>query len=448
MTRVSKAWGFYIKSQPTLWYDISFKGSSPPVSLKQIKSCFQNSQNRVKRLQLHSVAHPLDALRQALACPRLEHLDLDISVSNNELTKLLDKKDNLKTIILSDKIVMDHQNLCKATLLNHLERLEVYNLAMTMNLYQSVAQSLPKLKALVLKMMCLQAVPPFKHFWVPGHAYLIDPAEFHPEITFWWRCPLLEELRLYANLNHNQPSFRMAVSMYDLYHPNLRILEIRGMPIIGALVLSEKLEYLRLVDCGRSHEFESEIDVLPTPATPIPELHPMLDSHLLEPLPTPELTTPPTVPNLKILELILLDWPRDEIKRALLHLVKHNDGSLETLHIELCDNLRVSDILALIEHPSSIKNLKKLYLRGMGLYSFDDNAAVRLFQQMPNLEELHVPNTAVTGITIKRIVSGLLPRSIKFLDVMGCADVTPEAIEWGREKGIKINTRSALGMYP
>ncbi|OKL58637.1 hypothetical protein UA08_06191 [Talaromyces atroroseus] len=275
-------------------------------------------------------------------------------------------------------------------------------------------EHLPNLKALVLDMKRIDLPSYFKHVWVPG----VVPDEAAIENlptrkTYFERVPKLEELRLATTLDADtRPFQRMAVCLNDICHPNLRILEICNLKIYGTWAFPETIEHLRLVDCQK-HIF------------------------------TPDCRPPLTLPNLKSLTIAQFHWIDLE---QVLRFLQSNDGVLESLRLESCDRIRATDLALLASHAKATKNLKSLHLHGMGMYTLSDETLLFVIRNMPQLQELHVPNTAVTGSLIKKIVlladgrEGDFPR-IKLLNLKGCGDVSFEAVEWGRARGLKIINR-------
>jgi F-box/TPR repeat protein Pof3 len=413
MTRVSKTWRAYIKSQPSLWYDISFKGSRSFASPEIMKTCILNSQKGVRRLQLHNVRNPYDALRQASMCPRLEHLDLDIGVDEISISQSSCLKLSLKTLIISSKMHIYRNLFCEMIKLPNLERLEVHRYVFRQLPNMSYVDHLPNLKALVLDMKRIDLPSYYKHVWfpedVPDEAMIAD---LPTRKTYSERVPKLEELRLATTLDvDTRPFHRMIVCLNDVCHPNLRTLEICNMNIYGTWAFPETIEHLRLVDCHR-HIF------------------------------TPDCRVPPRLPNLKSLTISQYQWIDME---QVLRILQANDGALETLRLESCDNIRAIDVPLLASQTRAIRNLKTLHLHGMGLYVLGDGIMLYFLGNTPKLEELHVPNTGVTGSIIKRILLYAdgrdnhrdFPR-LKLLNLKGCGDVSSEALEWGRARGLKI----------
>ncbi|EED12654.1 Leucine Rich Repeat domain protein [Talaromyces stipitatus ATCC 10500] len=407
-TRVSKAWHIFIKDHPSLWLNISFRGSRPPVSSEIVKACIRNSQNRVKTLQLHNVRDPLNAARQASQCPQLEHLDLNLPLTEHHVFYHFRHKHTLKTLILSEKIPLSDNMLWTLAELPNLERLEVYQVVWVGEPQVSDVGTVPNLKILTLNMKrtTQQLGSPgwYKPFWIPGSVPAMATIDdLHTRDTYFDVIPKLEELRLGAAFEREQPESRLQLCLDDICHPNLRLIHLSNITLYGTWACPDTVEHLCIIDCAK---------------------HPARSTN-----------APLRLTELKTLVLHRLDW-LDHDNLALI--LEHNGGSLETLQIEQCDNFYANDILNVaLANPMAVKNVKKLHLHGMRLYQLDNAALFPLLDLMPHLEELHIPNTSVTGTLIRRILENrMVP--IELLNLRGCSEVSPEAVEYGRAGGLKI----------
>ncbi|KUL86823.1 hypothetical protein ZTR_04799 [Talaromyces verruculosus] len=402
LTRVSKAWRVYIKDQPILWSDISFQG--PKAAPDVIRACIHNSQNRVKRLQLHNVRDPLNAAQQASRCPRLEHIDIDGNLAEHHIYNLFHMKQTLKTLILSEKIPLCRHMLWTLLGLPKLERVEVRRLEIELNSPKSEVAILPNLKFLSLgpmRKVLGHHRTYFKPFWVPRDATDIPRnADSERQNGYFDRVPNLREFSLGAR-NEIQALTRLWVCLPDILHPKLRLLALTNLVLLGTLNLPETLEHLHLTDCNIMCPNEM-------PAAPL------------------------VLPHLKSLVLRNIDcllFPIAEI-------LQNTAGSLEILEIIECTNTTPMDILA--NNKDGFKNLKKLHLLGVDFYSLETPSMLTMLQMMPRLKELHIPHTKVTGTLIRKILEGLGVPPVEFLNLIGCLDVSAEAVEYGRANGLKI----------
>lgn len=403
MTRVSKAWRVYIKDQPILWSDISFQGPKP-AGPDVIRACIRNSQNRVRRLQLQNVKDPLNAAQQASRCPRLEHLDIDGALTEHQIFNLFHKKETLKTLILSERIPLCRHMLCNMLGLPNLERVEVRSFQIEPIRPKSEVGVLPNLKILALNMKrkALSRRPTyFNPFWVtkdiPDMATIED---LEPRRVDFDRVPNLQELRLIAN-DGEYPQTRLRVYFDDICHPNLRILALSNLALHGTWNCPETMEHLHLTECN-------VIYIPDKPAAPL------------------------MLPRLKSLILRGIDCS----SFRLLEILENTTGSLEMLELIDCHHFTPANLLA--TNKDGLKNLKKLHLFGVDFYSLETPAMLSILELMPQLKELHIPHTRVTGTLIRKIVEGIVAPCIELLNLKGCLDVSIEAVEYGRANGLRI----------
>lgn len=399
LTRVSKTWRVYIKDQPLLWSDISFKGPKPATP-DAIKACIRNSQNRVKRLQLHNVRDPLNAAQQASRCPRLEHIDIDGVLAEHHIFNLFHMKHTLKTLILSEKIPLCDHMLRTMLGLPNLERVEVRRLQIEPISPKSEVGVLPNLKALAFDMRPkhLSSQPLFfKPFWMPEDIPDVTAvADLKSRSTFFDRVPNLQELRLVASDTH------LRVFLDEMCHPNLRLLTLSNLALHGIWNCPETVEHLHLAECDII--LNTEI-----PAAPL------------------------MLPHLKSLVLRGINCFHFRISEILQNTV----GSLEILEIVDCYKASLMDIVQ--TNKDRFKNLKKLHLTGVDFYSIENSTMLTILETMPQLKELHIPHvTKVTGLLIRKIVEGVIVPRVELLNLKGCYDVSVEAVEYGRANGLKI----------
>ncbi|EEA18762.1 hypothetical protein TMatcc_010696 [Talaromyces marneffei ATCC 18224] len=400
LTRVSKAWRIYIKDQPILWSDISFQDSKPPATPDAVRVCIRNSQNRVKRLQLHNVRDPLNAALQASRCPRLEHIDIDGALGESHIFNLFRDKHNLKSLILSNKIPLSRHMLWTMVGLPNLERIEVRQLALEPDAPKSEVGVLLNLKSLTLNMKrktFSRGPTYFIPFWVRNDVLDLAPkADMKPQ-SWFDRVPNLQELRLSANEGEN-----IRVCFDGICHHNLRTVQLSRISLYGTWKCPDTVEHLYLIDCNM--------------------------------LPSSDISMPQALLYLRTLVLRGMDFSKFGIPDIL----SLTTGTLETLQIENCDNVNVADLSLLTTNDNVVKNLRELHLCGMGFYDLENSVVLAMLALMPQLKELHIPHSKVTGTLIRRIVETAGANRIKILNLKGCSDVSPEAVDYGRAHGLKI----------
>lgn len=136
------------------------------------------------------------------------------------------------------------------------------------------------------------------------------------------------------------------------------------------------------------------------------------------------------LPNLKALLLACIhslvgDWVRS--------LLSANKGNLVWLNLAYCPRLEQADINSLI-HFGYLKAITVLSLAGC---EFTDETAQLLTGSSPELEDLDIERTAVTGVGVKALV--LKPgRKLEKLKLNSCRSISLDAVDFARASGIDV----------
>jgi F-box/TPR repeat protein Pof3 len=288
--------------------------------------------------------------------------------------------------------------------LPNLERVEVRRLEIEPFDPKQEVGVLPNLKYLALDMQRkgISRRPPFfKPFWIPRDIPDVPTiADFKMRSGYFDRVPNLRELSLGArDGDHHQMRIRVCIDY--ICHPNLRLLALSNLALYGTWNCPGTLEHLHLTDCNI--------------------------------LSTREMSTAPLVlPHLKSLVLRGINC----LQFRLSDILQNTTGSLEILEIVECHYFTLGDLLD--SNKDGLKNLKKLHLLGMDFYNLETLTMLTILASMPQLKELHVPYTKVTGTLIRKIVESVGVPRVEILNLKGCLDVSVEAVEYGRANGLKI----------
>lgn len=105
-------------------------------------------------------------------------------------------------------------------------------------------------------------------------------------------------------------------------------------------------------------------------------------------------------------------------------------GNLKRLHVGARMNT-ASDTPAEDEFPRS-KTVEELSLAQLHLA---DKRTLDIVALYPNLRKLDVSSTQVTGVAIKEFVN----RGITTLKLDECNQISPDAVEWARGKGVQVS---------
>lgn len=123
-------------------------------------------------------------------------------------------------------------------------------------------------------------------------------------------------------------------------------------------------------------------------------------------------------------------------------------------------------------HQSSVCSMRKLHLNPDDIWSHDDNSLSTILSlkrlekvedlalrqsksinddiadiiatQFKHLERVDLTQTSVTGYGVKQLVKNHKP-SLQELTLIDCLDISPDAVEWARSQGVKVNYSMSNG---
>lgn len=123
--------------------------------------------------------------------------------------------------------------------------------------------------------------------------------------------------------------------------------------------------------------------------------------------------------------------------------------------------------LQLVLPSMQANNLRRLYMtdnsNGIDLESFpltpsvidlslqrlqeSEDIIMKILRKFPNLRQVDLSDTKVTGVTIKELMARNNPR-LERLRLWGCLDISPDAVEYARNMGTKVDYKaSAAGNH-
>lgn len=229
--------------------------------------------------------------------------------------------------------------------------------------------------------------------------------------------PNLEELGLVWNPARAH-SYRFDPVQEEEHLPPLRKLDLRGAAVQHDFysILPASLESLRL--------FSGSVEA------------PHLGGNMLTPGEN-------ELPNLKT--LIFNDTPWVNHSTLSLFLL-HSKAPLRTLHVNFCHNINSEDFINIVNDSDGANpELKELTDVGVAcMAGMDDWGVGNLSAVLPNLKILDLSQTRITGCTIRMFADARTEESvIEKLDgliIKGCDGVSRDAIDYGRQMGLKIVT--------
>ncbi|KAF7895486.1 uncharacterized protein EAF01_009448 [Botrytis porri] len=277
--------------------------------------------------------------------------------------------------------------------------------------------------------------------------------------------PLAKSLR-YLNLQMFEISFRTVLE--SLRHVQASIVEAEFMGIHhtsrDASCIWPRLENLRalsvcngffgsMISLGNLIESIPNIQVLSLSGFDLQSLSPLDLGGSLKSLEVIELIscnlrTIPLLPStLKMLRL------HDNLR---LTTQKDNDVLFPFLETLTCHETGLSDewIVSVLKNARSLKHLnigsrlvgdytvahqnfpvcENVVVLSVGYLQYEERDFIRMVEKCPNLEKLNICGTKITGVAVKHFVN----QGVKFLDVRDCAEISTDAIEYARGKGVEV----------
>ncbi|KAF4765471.1 hypothetical protein HAV15_003911 [Penicillium sp. str.  len=402
--RVCKGWSQFLGGLTSLWMRVDLTGARSRVPWTSIRNYIHRSRAQLTNATITNIvpsttSKVLDMLSR---CPQLEHLELMVRYDYPKefYLKIKDFR-RLKSLVCGADISLSHA--CVGSILSTLSKLE---------------------KAVFLRVWDNPTREPQPTSTWPEHlpnmkSLTIGSSQENPHGLIFQEAvyPNLEELGLVWDPARSQ-SFRFHPMAGKEYLPPLRILDLRGATIQSSFysMLPNSLETLRF--------FSGSIG--PT--------------HLGRDTLSPGQNK---LPNLKT--LIFNDTPWVNHSTLAIFLL-HSEAPLRTLHVNLCHNMDsavLTEILYMLdEFNPELKELTELGVACMA--GMDDSFVKRLSEMLPNLKILDLSQTRITGCTIRMFADArndeLAIEKLDALIIKGCDDVSRDAIDYGRQMGLKIVT--------
>ncbi|KAJ5804358.1 uncharacterized protein N7518_000661 [Penicillium psychrosexuale] len=408
MLRVCKGWNRFLSGLASLWMHLDLTGARLRVPWTSVRNYIHRSRAQLTNATItnippSTITKVLDMLSR---CPQLEHLELAVLHDQPKqfYSKILDFR-HLKSIVCGADIRLSHASVGGILFtLSKLERAAFLHVWDHSNRgLQTWPQHLPNMKSLTIASS--QENNQFLSFRdvLPGLGLSVYPN--------------LEELRLVWDPARSQ-SYRFDPVKEEEHLPPLRILDLRGAAVQHSFysILPTSLETLRL--------FSGSIEA----------------SHHGGNLLTPGENE---LPNLKTLVFNDTPW----VNRSTLSLfLLHSKAPLRTLHVNLCHNIKSEDFLNVLNDSNGANpELKELTDVGVTcMAGMDDTSVKSLWTTLPNLKILDLSQTRITGCTIRMFADtwneGPATAKLEGLIIKGCDDVSRDAIDYGRQMGLKIVT--------
>jgi F-box/TPR repeat protein Pof3 len=432
-----------------LWKELDLSGARSTVSMTAIRACIRRAKGRLTRAVIdHVIPTAMDKVLELLSrCPDLTHLEVaGNTYDGDKFYNLFKTSKKLKVLITSNEILLTRR--CIANFLKDLPNLERFEIGGSMVAANGVAWSgkLPNLKAIALTTRRKDFLPHLSEVQLPYYGHFFDHDQSDPWLArqkmIFESAPNLEELRLGSTPKRLGEG--CSVFLRDLCYPRLRRLNLSGVELFGEIQFSPNLEHLSIHACQWGAALA--------------------------------LPFQPHLPNLTTLVLDDIPWMTSSHLAAFLNT---EEPTLKLLEVRACFKVSGLDIAIAASETSALQKVQALTLEGM--YDLDDKAVSQILEATPCLHTLNIPHTAVTGMTIKTIADmriaekerrnaqkmtaavtvvekdGASPSAsprpsssydpdtekdqkplVEVLNVKGCENVSLDAVEFGRKRGLKI----------
>ncbi|KAJ5528575.1 Tetratricopeptide-like helical [Penicillium freii] len=414
--RVCKGWSRFLGGLNSLWMHVDLTGARSRVPWTSVRNYIHRSRAQLTNATITNLAPSttpkvLDMLSR---CPQLEHLEWMVPHDQpKEFYLQIKKFQRLRGLVCGADISLSHA--CVGSILSTLSKLEK---AAFLSVWDNptpgplTTSPWPKLHP-NMKSLTIGSSQPDPHgFLFPELIPGLGSAVY----------PNLEELRVVWGPARSE-SFRFDPVQEEEHLPPIRILDLRGaaVRIDFYSILPTSLETLRL--------FSGSIKA------PLGG-YPYVGGDILAPGAN-------KLPSLKT--LIFNDTPWVNSYTLTLFLL-HSEAPLRTLHVNLCHNMNSEDFINILNDLDEMNpKLKELTELGVAcMAGMDDRGVENLSAVLPNLKILDLSQTRITGCTIRMFADArndeLAVEKLDGLIIKGCDGVSRDAIDYGRQMGLKIVT--------
>ncbi|KAJ5757117.1 uncharacterized protein N7511_007299 [Penicillium nucicola] len=408
--RVCKGWNQFLRGIPSLWMDVNLTGAQKRVPWTSIRNYIHQSRVALTHANIQNIvpAATPKVLDMLSRCPHLAHLQLHASHENpSEFYAKIRNFKRLKTLVCDIRL----SHTCVGGILSGLPLLEKAGFH---DIWESSQDGtavwpkyLPNLKSLFIgsKYRGASYIPFLNSSVIPGLCSETQPT-----------YPNLEELQIeWEPVRSNSFVFNTVQDAETL--PPLRELVLHGARVRPNFYakLPKSIESLRYY--GGSVESDlpnrNEMDIA--------------DNELL---------------NLK--DLIFENTPWVTVRNLRLFTWASN-APIETLHVNYCHNINADDLISnfIDDHSDNNPRLRKMTNLGVaGISGIDDTSVRQICTALPDLKILELSETSITGCTIRMLADAKNDDSamanLTGLIIKRCDDVTNDAIDYGRDKGLVI----------
>ncbi|KAL2042099.1 hypothetical protein N7G274_005287 [Stereocaulon virgatum] len=390
LRQVSKSWQQFIDTFPNLWSHLDFSNARRPMALSTVRKYVDRSKGKVTRVSLGRFVLREQKVPHYIAshCQELQELRVPEGYVPQSVFNAAPYASKLKTLIVTSQSriaswrVMQVLSLCP-----NLETAKFSTVTPSgWRFNEHINSPLLNLRSLTMK------------------SSLRNPRRSHPQDQtiiplneFICRMPNLRELSLSQWAMEKVDPFPV---QYFSTSQTLETLIMRGCHVYAppGPFLPSSLRYLDMERCTSEN------------ASPM------------------EWNAPPTeLVWLSIAGMVVI--PLDTFIKWL----EPNKGKLRYIDASgIPDNRHYWKALGEMGFLAGVEELK------FNSSELSDKTIVALSTKLPVLKKLHLKHTMITGVGLKAVVTKL-QGTLEFLDLDGCNRMGFDAVEWARNKGIKVS---------
>lgn len=413
ISRTSKGWTAFIRSEPRFWQDLNLSGqSSRKVTNAFVSKAVNTARTKLTAATLHNL-YDFDKVIWVLAqkCP-IEKLTLDATgLRGPEFVSALEPARSLKELRILKDTELGETTL-RGIMQEHQSRLEVLQVAHIKRLtgparWTPVLSELPRLREFDLTIGYSEAGLTEILAALTTGAPLLERLKFHQHVGGSQIGPVILDLSGCQNLTHLDLQVLMSTAS-DIHFP------------VG-------LKYMKLAMISGM----ARPDFFPPDYEQFADLTNLEEAHIL-------------VPGLVF-------------DRFASHFELHRSSVVvaqESLPLRTLSLLRPSIPANVLDLPARLRSLEHLSLREC--LDLTDDKLEKIVAQLPKLQILDVRGSKITGASIKTIIQGCNrikveleedadsgieaeeKVSIKELILNDCADLGRDAVDWARAMGVKV----------
>ena len=399
ISRVSKGWKDFIRSEPNLWAHMDLTGARAKVTNRFVSVTINTAREKLVAATLNQLSDFDKVLNAVAGRPSLQSMTLlETGLQGQNLVAMLEKAKSLRELRISRGTEVS-QSVLQSLARQHCDKLEALHCARVKQISFGSAWDfrLPSLTTLDITADCIKEP-----------AILCDKLRQH--------SPNLRSLTLYETTTRSTLAGRLDLSQcLDLNHVRLRLL----LSFPHQLCLPPSIKSLDVGSCCSGHVGSNFFDV-------------MEHSDNAQGLKWSRL---PKLSEVK------LDFPGARLASIVepFHITHHEGQEIPAISKLKSLSMVNPNILpkATFSCHERLRDLEHWAITGcLGLKDDDVECMLRSYKKLRSLD---FSGSSITGVAIKEIVKA---GHVKELIANDCLQVGRDAVDWARAQGLKVQFAS------